>query len=59
MASQLGKYTMEIHADTRPFQRAIRKVGRQFWWAVYGPTITAIGVVVGFAAGFLVGIIRM
>ena len=58
MATSAGKMTVEIHANTKPFNRAMRRIGRKFWWMQYGPTVTAVGMIVGFAVGFIVGLIR-
>ena len=55
---KVGDMTVRISADTRPFNRALRQIGRKFWWMHYGPTVTAVGLIVGFAAGFLVGMVR-
>ena len=61
-AHKVGDMTVLISADTRPFNRALRQIGRKFWWMHYGPTVTAVGtavgLIVGFAAGFLVGMVR-
>ena len=48
-----GDYTITLHADTRPLERALRRVKRLLWWNRWGGLLMATAY---FVVGLLIGL---
>ena len=52
-----SEMTVEIKADTRDFDRAIRRVRSQVWWMQYGDLVTYAALVLLVVTAFAMGIV--
>ena len=51
------KMTVEIKADTRDFDRAIRRAQSQVWWMHYGDIVSYAALVILMVTAFLTGVV--
>ena len=52
-----SEMTVEIKADTRDFDRAIRRAQSQIWWMKYGDLISYIAIALIVVAAFIMGVV--
>ena len=57
MATKAGKMTVEIKADTRDFDYALRRIQSQVWWMKYGDIVTYATLVLLVVTAFLMGVV--
>lgn len=52
-----SQVTVEIKADTRDFDRALRRAQSQVWWMQYGDLVTYAALVALVLMAFVMGVV--
>lgn len=55
--AKVSDMTVEIKADTREFDRQLRRVQSQLWWMRYGDAVTFVALATLLAFMFIAGVL--